>query len=188
MRRTFLCDGHGQKNSIISIKRFDIVLKKHIAGVRITNLFAVLSRKFSTAARHSIHTLQFLVLLLLLLFLPVFITVVFFGQRCDSLSAACLCVCVCIMRLPCWSNYVQLPVPIRCVQIISNKIQVIKYLAFNWIYTLDPSAGENCWFFCLSFAISARARWLSRGSIDLVWISRVHYNTRMIAAFAQPAE
>lgn len=93
MRRTFLCNGHGQKNSIISIKRFDIVLKKHIAGVRITNLFAVLSRKFSTAARHSIHTLQFLVLLLLL-FLSVFITVVFFGQRCDSLSAACLCVCV----------------------------------------------------------------------------------------------
>lgn len=53
MRRVFV--SMVEENSIISIKHFDIFLKKHIAGVRITNLFVVLSRKFSTAARNSIQ-------------------------------------------------------------------------------------------------------------------------------------
>lgn len=97
MRRTFLCDGRGQKNSIISIKRFDIVLKKHIAGVRITNLFVVLSRKFSTAAIQYTHfsswccccCCYFCPFLLLLCFSVK--DAILFRQR------ACVCVYVCVL-------------------------------------------------------------------------------------------
>lgn len=108
---------------------------KHIAGVRITNLFATLSRKFSAAAWNSIRIsvpawclygvfspfFVFGLSLLCVFFLPVLLL---FRYE-DAIRGRVY------MWLPCWSNYVQLLQSDQMRTNYSAQIQVIKYLAFN---------------------------------------------------------